>query len=302
MSDRIPIYREINECHAATGFPLRSDLDDFHVFTFAETYPCERQAMPPYRRGFHQVVYLETMGEATMQFENEELAGAGRVLIFSPPEQVLSWICGGTETGYMLYFKEEFLPALGRPLEDAFSFFDPFSVSVVPVEEETASSLLCQFDRLRTVYHAAHPYRRPKLGAMTTELLYDCLALHEARNEGTESAGLPRLVSAFRQMLVSCFQQHCSVENYARCLNVSADHLGAMVKKHTGRTVGEWIDERVMLEAKRLLAHTDLSVGEVAHYLQFSEPTHFTRFFKRHAGKTPLAFRRPAAMAAGGPG
>ncbi|MGH9160292.1 MAG: helix-turn-helix domain-containing protein, partial [Vicinamibacteraceae bacterium] len=66
------------------------------------------------------------------------------------------------------------------------------------------------------------------------------------------------------------------------------------VKARTGRTAREIVAERVVLEAKRLLAFTDLSVSEIADHLLFSEPSHFARFFKRHARQTPLDFRRDA--------
>jgi len=291
-SAAFPIFQEINECHEATGFPVRSDLPDFHVFTLEETYPCTRQAMPPYRRGFYQVTWLESMGGATMNFENEALAGHENVLIFSPPEQLLSWVCGGTEQGFMLYFKADLFINQGRAVEEEFPFFDMFSVSVLPLSGEEGGLLRPQLERLREVFRSGHPYRRPQLAALTAAFLYECRALHDrSAKTVAENAGGSGLVTGFRQLVARCFQQHCSVGDYARCLNVSADHLRVIVKKHTGRTVREFIDERVVMEAKRLLAHTDLPVGEVAWHLQFSEPTHFGRFFKRHTGRTPLEFR-----------
>jgi AraC family transcriptional regulator, transcriptional activator of pobA len=292
MAVSIPLYREINECHAATGFPLHSDLPEFHVFTLEETYPATRQAMPPYRRGFYQITYLEAMGEATMSFENEVLAGTENALIFSPPEHVLSWVCGGTERGFMLYFKPELCAEQGKSIEETFPFFDPLAVSVLPITREDRAVLHPQLNQLRSAFHSSHPYRRPQLAALTTAFLYDCRALYDRSiKRGAEPAAAPGLVTRFRQLLARCFQHHCSVESYARCLSISADHLRATVKKYTGRTVREFIDERVVIEAKRLLAHTDLTVGEVADHLQFSEPTHFARFFKRHTQRTPLEFR-----------
>jgi AraC-like DNA-binding protein len=291
----IPLYREINECHEATGFPIRSDLPEFHVFTFEETYPCTRQAMPPYRRGFYQVTLLETMAAASMNFENEMLSGAENVLVFSPPEQVLSWICGGSEQGYMLYFKSELLSGHGRTMEEMFPFFDINAVSVLPIASEDLTRLRTHFDQLRTAGAASHLYRIPQIAALTTAFLYECRALYDRLNvDHPERMGSPALVSRFRELLARCFQHHCSVESYAECLNISADHLRVMVKKHTGKTVRELIDERVMLEARRLLAHTELGVSEVAWHLQFSEPTHFARFFKRHAGCTPLVYKKEA--------
>lgn len=300
-ADSIPVFREINECHEATGFPVRSDLADFHIFTLEETYPATRMAMPPYRRGFHQIALIEEMDSATMRMDEISLAGEGVSLAFSAPEQILSWVCGGGERGFMIYFKEESLAMNGRPVGELFPFFAPMAENVFALDEATRTALRSQFVRLREIYHSNHPYRRPQLAALTTALLYDSLLLHDqvvkaqGRDPARESLGL---VSRFRQMVARYFQDQCSVEAYAGCLNVSADHLGAEVKKLTGRTPRDFIDERVVLEAKRLLQHTDLGVGEIAFHLQFSEPTHFTRFFKRLTGRTPLDYRREGAVAA----
>jgi AraC family transcriptional regulator, transcriptional activator of pobA len=289
----IPIFHEINACHEATGFPLRTDLPEFHVFTLEETYPAARQAMPPYRRGFYQLTFFEALGDATMTLESSSFAGAENVLIFSPPEQVLSWVCGGNERGFMLYFKPELFTEPGTAVEDRFPFFRSGSLNVLPLAPGDRAGLRAQFERLHAVYHSAQAYRRPQLAALTTALLYDCRALFDKHGGGIGEVIEPsHLVLRFRQMVARCFQEHCNVEGFARCLNVSPDHLSATVKKHTGRTPREIIDERVLLEAKRLLIHTDLTVSEIADHLQFSEPTHFTRFFKRHTECTPLAFRR----------
>lgn len=295
LAPAIPLFREINECHEATGFPIRSDLPEFHAFSIAETYPCARQAMPPYRRGFYQVTLLESLAGATMRFEEEQLTDSENVLVFSPPEQVLSWICGGSEQGYMLYFKDELLAGLGRSIEELFPFFGASAVNVIPLSDTDVNGLRAQWEQLRELGASSHSYRLPRAAALTTALLYDCRALYDALGYGQSGQpGSSALVARFRQILAQCFQHHCSVESYAECLHVSADHLRAVVKKHTGRTVRELIDERVMLEAKRLLSHTELSVSEVAWHLQFSEPTHFARFFKRHTGRAPNDFKREA--------
>ena len=288
----IPLYREINECHEATGFPLRSDLPEFHVFTLEETYPCPRQAMPPFRRVFYQLTYLETMGGATMNFESEALAGTENVLIFSPPEQVLSWVCGGTEQGFMLYFKGELFANLGQGIEETIPFFDPFAVNVLPLTREDRAVFRPQLERLRTVFRSAHPYRRPQLAALTTALLYDCRALHDRKTAGSAGQMEPSgLVTRFRQLVARCFQQHCSVDDYARCLHVSVDHLGAVVK--TYRT-----------DSGRNHRRTGVARGQAPAGPYRSQcgrdrlaPSVFgtdtlRRFFKRHTQRaTPLTFR-----------
>lgn len=294
----IPLYREINECHEATGFPLRSELPEFHAFALEDTYPCPRQAMPPFRRGFYQVTLFESLAGARIHVEDEAVGDTTDVLIFSPPEQVMSWVCGGAERGFMLYFKAELLASLGRSVEEAFPFFEPAAANVLPLAPEDRRSLIRHFVALREASRADHAYRLPQLAGLASAFLYECRGIHD-RLGGNQPArlGSSALVNRFRQMVARCFSWHCTVESYAESLHVSADHLRDVVKKHTGRTAREFIDERMALEARRLLAHTDLSIGEVAWHLQFGEPTHFTRFFKRQTGRTPLEFRRESSGA-----
>ena len=64
----------------------------------------------------------------------------------------------------------------------------------------------------------------------------------------------------------------------------------------TGQSAKALIDARVVLEAKRLLVHTDLSSAAIGHRLGFSEATNFTKFFAREAGVSPGAFRRRTAV------
>lgn len=291
----IPVFREINDCHEATGFPIRSDLADFHAFALEDTHPAERRAMPPYRRGFHQISFIEEMADSTMVMDETSMTGAGPLLAFTPREQIVSWIRDGRERGFMVYFKEEALGLAGATVGERFPFFAPMAESLFALSAIQRESLKPQFQRLRELSASDHPYRRQQLAAFTLALLYDCLVMHDQREKergmdpSQKDSGL---VKRFRQMVATYYQDQCSVEAYAGCLNVSVDHLGAEVKKLTGRTPREFIEERVVLEAKRLLIHTDLGVGEIAFHLQFSEPTHFTRFFRRLTARTPLGFRR----------
>ncbi len=82
------------------------------------------------------------------------------------------------------------------------------------------------------------------------------------------------------------------VTHYAKAAGFSARRLGELLYAHTGRSTKQVIDERVVLEHKRLLAHTELSVKELAERTGFPEPTNLIKFFRHHTGTTPLEFRR----------
>ena len=82
------------------------------------------------------------------------------------------------------------------------------------------------------------------------------------------------------------------VVHYAKASGFSARRLGELLHAHTGRSTKQVIDERVILEHKRLLAHTEISIKELAERTNFAEPTNLIKFFRHHTGTTPREFRR----------
>ena len=82
------------------------------------------------------------------------------------------------------------------------------------------------------------------------------------------------------------------VRDYSDLLGVTPSHLAEAVREVTGRTPGQIIRDAQIAEAKRLLRHTDKTIGEIAYSLGFNDSAYFGRFFKREAGVSPGEFRR----------
>ena len=99
------------------------------------------------------------------------------------------------------------------------------------------------------------------------------------------------LVHRFLAAVDAGFRDQRSVQGYARQLAISAGHLNDMVKQRMGRSASEVIHDRLILEAKRLLLHAELSVKEVGFELKVSDPTYFNRLFKKATGMTPVQYR-----------
>ena len=88
------------------------------------------------------------------------------------------------------------------------------------------------------------------------------------------------------------YRERVSLKDVARAVSLSPGHLTTVVRRKTGRTVQEWIAERRMVEARRLLVETDLSVEEVAQKVGYGDTGYFVRSFRRTHGATPLGWRR----------
>jgi len=80
---------------------------------------------------------------------------------------------------------------------------------------------------------------------------------------------------------------------------MTPNHLNALTNNVLGKSAGDLIRERVLLEAKRLLANSDLLISQIAESLQFEDNAYFTRFFKKYLGTTPEGFRVSYMQSAG---
>jgi AraC family transcriptional activator of pobA len=106
-----------------------------------------------------------------------------------------------------------------------------------------------------------------------------------------EEAGDKRLLQQYRVKIEECFRERHDVGAYAALLHVTAGHLGEVVKAQSGKPAIAHIQERLVLEARRLLFHTDNPVKEIAFDLGFADASYFTRFFKRETGTPPASYR-----------
>ncbi|HBL73757.1 MAG: hypothetical protein A2W90_12915 [Bacteroidetes bacterium GWF2_42_66] len=99
------------------------------------------------------------------------------------------------------------------------------------------------------------------------------------------------LVKRFYSLVEEKHQQNLSLGQYAEMLSVSPNHLTQTLKKLTGKTSTQIIKAKQILEIKRLLVHTNLTVSEIAGQLNFYDQSYFSKFFKRETGRLPLQYR-----------
>ncbi|MBC7861480.1 MAG: AraC family transcriptional regulator, partial [Bacteroidia bacterium] len=109
-----------------------------------------------------------------------------------------------------------------------------------------------------------------------------------------KTSGKNPAVLDFLQKIERDYLLHAAVSDYAEQLNLSPNYLNALCKKELGTTAVSLIQERMALEAKRMLYSTTLSVKEISLQLNFEDTSYFNRFFKKLTGQTPLYFRQSA--------
>ena len=128
--------------------------------------------------------------------------------------------------------------------------------------------------------------------AFLTIILKKTQQLYQVPSLENSNAGI-RLTASFTKLFEEDFKTLSprSLEDYARQLNVTQNHLNDTVKAVTGKTPGTLIRERIIKEATQLLLHTRLSIAEICYMFNFTDPSYFTRFFKRYTGMTPGQYR-----------
>jgi len=139
---------------------------------------------------------------------------------------------------------------------------------------------------------------RPELDALSNAMahaLLSCLMLNMRRAVARQTAAPTTqtlLFRRFRRELEEQIYARPSVAQLARSLRVSSSTLNRACHEVLGHSAKEEVDRCIVLEAQRLLVHTAATTATISEQLSFTEPTNFTKFFRRLAGMTPETFRR----------
>ncbi len=289
----IPVFENSNDLHIATGYDHRSHIPGFDIFTLESLEPSARKCMPPYRQGFYQVGILSKTGSSQINLNTNAVKLEKLPLWFVVPGQVFSWVRDSETKGYHIQFRKEFISTSIPNLTEEFPFLKLSENSVFLMTPEEQQSLEVDMQRMHSVFQNPHPYQEKMLQGMLVSILYNCKSVYE-RYKTTEShlSRAQLLTQQFQQLVDKLYIDSKNVSDYAEQLHVTPNYLTTTVKQITGKTAKDIIQERVFLESKTMLSFTSLDVGEIAYRLNFQEPTHFTRFFKKYSGTTPNKFRK----------
>ncbi|MER6956593.1 MULTISPECIES: helix-turn-helix transcriptional regulator [unclassified Streptomyces] len=274
--------------------PARPDLG-LEVLGFADL----RDRLPGsefnrvHRLDFHHLTLVHR-GEGTAMVDFVDVpCGPGTLLHIRPGQvQRLPTEPDGRPAALdatVVLFTPEFPPRLPStaPVTD-----DPFGPARRQPAPDDRARLRHALADLATEY--ADP-QDPETDKELLRLLLAALLLRIARLP--ESEDTPRTVTGtepyrlFRHELERSYAVLRQAHDYAARLGYSLKTLNRACQRATGHTAKQLIDARVTLEAKRLLAHTDLPVAAISHRLGFTEPTNFSKFFTRATDRTPGTFR-----------
>jgi AraC-like DNA-binding protein len=261
------------------------------VMSFMDSVHLDPRRLQPHFHEFYQMYLLE--GRATVMLDFQDYRTRDAAAFFITPGQVHTVRPQTGLRGLTVSFTREFFddeaPPPSRLLELPFFFSD----GVQPwlrLREKELPEIAALFRSLREEYDRALRDAGEILRATLRLLLLRLARLYVRASPQRGPTRAMALVRQFHSELEKHFRQETTIEAYARLLGVTSNHLNDVVREQTGRSAGELIRRRRLLDAKRLLSHSTLSVSEIGYGLGFEDPSYFSRFFRRYEGVTPTEF------------
>ncbi|GGV59876.1 transcriptional regulator [Streptomyces massasporeus] len=243
-----------------------------------------------HRIDFH-VVMLFGAGPVRHMVDFTEYEATAGDLLWIRPGQVHRFSRSSEYRGTVLTMQPGFLPrstveATGLYRYDLPPLLRPDAAQLAGLEAALAQ-LLREYEDTATLPLSLHTaVLRHTLTAFLLRLAHLAASAAQALRQRSDST-----FTLFRDAVERDFATNHSVSAYADALGYSRRTLVRAVRAATGETPKAFIDKRVVLEAKRLLAHTELPIGRVGVAVGFPDAANFSKFFHQHTDQTPAAFR-----------
>jgi AraC family transcriptional activator of pobA len=277
------------------GEPPRDADERFvHIETIADRSRLHNWEIRAHtHRDLHQLLVI-LGGSGSMQAENTSHAFAAPALLLVPAGVVHAFLFEKDTRGYVVTVAETALadlalrePAFRALFEGAMAVDLHDSALEAHELEEAVVRLQREFQWTAPAHVAATQAR------LITLLVCAVRATHQLHGTLRGTRG-PRaaLVARFRQAVEANLRAGWELSRYAKSLGVTPARLRDACLEVTGRPPTHIVHERLILEAKRSLKYTNMTVAETAYDLGFSDPAYFSRFFSERVGVSPAEFRR----------
>jgi AraC-like DNA-binding protein len=283
----IPVY-DLAACIPGTNFIMKKT---------------EGTAVPsylsvPHRHKDYKISFLEE-GEVTHCTDFEKYVIKAPALILLAPDQVHQRMGDSYNRMVHISFTRDLLVTETQGLVACWEYM--FGQVVIPVLNEDYRRELTTYMDLMYQEFTSNRAAKDLILKNLLNVFITCAArmvpckakenAHVAEMDMSQN----KIVRQFKMLTDQHFLETTRVAMYADMLYVSPGHLNDLIKTMTGKTAKQVIDEKRVMEAKRLLFWGELSVKEIAHRLNFEDDGYFNRFFKKHTGQTPALFQRNTA-------
>ncbi|UZD23733.1 helix-turn-helix transcriptional regulator [Algoriphagus halophytocola] len=259
---------------------LKSKLGNELLVKVSRMKPVIKPTVPHRHAGYHELIYL-SKGAGTHTIGDEKFEVIPNTGYYLGLSEIHCWDFSKIPDGYVILFKEEILAAYPQALNSLFQINKTFDLGK---HSELLFPLLENF-------HLAFK-EGAKLEQLTAYLnLLILNSLHLTSATPKIDSTLIDQLAQFKRLINENFAQLKNVQEYADLMNVSVRKLNLICKKTLNTNAREVIKQRILIEAKNLLTHTDRQVIEIAFDLNFTDSSNFVKFFKQQTNLTPLEYR-----------
>ncbi|WP_162944571.1 helix-turn-helix domain-containing protein [Flavisolibacter nicotianae] len=289
----IPHYQEINDF--LQSFSSGYNTRDPHLYCLRlnENMPAMQQYKPPFKKDFYFIALVNNAGKTKITYDTTSVTDLNAFLVFQSPGLVYSFFRDNKASGYLFYFKKECFSFFKPEFESEFPFFDLLHTNFFRLNQSRFTEFAPLFEDVQSTYEKTEG-RHAAATLKLLALLYQVKDFAAAFNQWEDGFASPQqtLLKKFIQLVNNYYLEKRTIEEYADLLFITPNHLSQAVKTASGKNALSFINERIMTEAKSLIRFTGFDMAQIAWQLNFSDPANFGKFFKRHAGQTPLAYRK----------
>ncbi|QQN73534.1 helix-turn-helix domain-containing protein [Croceicoccus sp. YJ47] len=271
--------------------PRKADANFVHIEALVDrSRPSEWTIQPHSHRDLHQIFILET-GFSAISIEDETHRIAAPALLLVPATVVHGFAWEEDSRGWVASVARSYFDRLVQPHGELRALFA--RSRIVPLDSRLRAMVIALAGELRRELGWSAIGDRAATEALTLQLLVQCTRSVAADRTGISVAPsrAAELVARYRELVERRFAFREPVAAHAAALHVSESALRDACARVAGKSPARIQDDRSLLEAKRLLIYSHLSIAEVGYALGFADPAYFSRFFRRNEGDTPSRFR-----------
>ncbi|WP_395601392.1 helix-turn-helix domain-containing protein [Pseudomonas sp. A1230] len=228
-------------------------------------------------------------GQAELEIEGQRTQLETPAIQVLPPLSVHGFRFTEDVEGFIVTLATPLIHHLQAQLGDAVHALAQAHAYSAGNDDDYLNSL---FSALQAEYNGHQPAREMLMHALVSVIMVWVSRQAIVRHKASQRPQRQReYLNGFIQLVEETYRQHVKVEDLAHRLGISVSHLNGTCRELAGQPALQIMHERQLLEAKRLLTYTSMTIYEMSELLGFSDPTNFTRLFRRRVGISPKAFR-----------
>lgn len=280
---------------AVSPFSAEVKLKGFKVYQVDVNSPSGHS----YNRKDFYKISLNT-GKYIFHYADKSFETDETILFFGNPRIPYSCEVISQTEGYACLFTEEFLKLNERSESMLRSpLFQVGGIPIFHIDNNQKQTLVDLFRKMMAEQDTDYAYKDELIRSYIGLLIHETMKLQPSQTNPTEKNAAVRIASVFLELLERQFPIESSgrplelrtAQDYASELSVHINYLNSAVKEVTGKPTSIHISDRIIIEAKAMLQHTDWSISEIAYALGFEYPTYFNNFFKKKTGYVPKSVR-----------